>query len=137
MRQKIYLLFYAALVLGFIYFPIEDARAQTFTIYDLLAAVNSLRASYGLAPYEADSSLMTYAQEHSEYQASTGVSTHTHSDGNSPRTYGVTENVAAGTIQFMTLDFVIYQIWADSIHMNTMVGYESGYAGVGIANIRR
>lgn len=113
--------------------PWVAVSAQTFTAYDLLAAVNNLRASNGLAPYQTDGSLMAYAQEHSEYQARTGISTHIHSDGNSPRVYGVTENIASGSIGFMTLDLVMYQIWADSIHMNTMIGYESGSAGVGIA----
>ncbi len=113
--------------------PSFNATAQNFTAYDLIAAVNALRASRGLAPYEIDGGLMGYAQEHSEYQARTGISTHTHSDGLSPWAYGVTENIAAGTTSFVTLDWIIYQVWSDSIHMNTMVGYESGFAGVGIA----
>jgi len=115
---------------GLVYLP---ASAQNFSAYDLIAAVNALRANQGLEPYQVDSGLMSYAQEHSEYQARTGISTHTHSDGLSPRAYGITENIANGTTSFMTLNLVINQIWADAIHMNTMVGYESGFAGVGIA----
>jgi len=121
------------LVLCLVIVPYHSAHAQTFSASDLLAAVNALRAANGLAPYQADGGLMAYAQEHSEYQASIGTSTHTHSDGLRPQAYGVTENIAAGGSGFLTLDVIIYQIWADSLHMNTMVGYESGYAGVGIA----
>ena len=113
--------------------PLHSVQAQTFSASDLLAAVNALRAANGLSPYQADGSLMAYAQEHSEYQASIGKNTHVHSDGLSPSAYGVTENIASGGAQYLPLDAIIYQIWADSLHMNTMVGYESGYAGVGIA----
>lgn len=126
------LLFYL-FILFLLPFNRRDAQAQTFGVHDLLAAVNALRAARGLPPYQADGGLMAYAQEHSEYQAKINSSTHTHSDGLSPQAYGVTENIAAGNAQFLTLDVIINQIWADSLHMNTMVGYDSGYAGVGIA----
>lgn len=113
--------------------PLNAAQAQNFSAADVLAAVNALRRSRGLEPYKSDPALMKYAQEHSKYQASIGQSTHTHSDGLSPSAYGITENIAAGTTQFLTVDVIVYQIWADALHMNTMVGYESGFAGVGVA----
>jgi hypothetical protein len=109
------------------------ARAQSFSANDLIAAVNNLRASRGLAPYQIDGGLMSYAQEHSQYQASINTSTHNHSDGNGPSAYGVTENVAGGDVGYLTLDAVINSIWADPVHMKTMVGYDSGYVGAGIA----
>jgi LysM repeat protein len=110
-----------------------SVSAQTFSAYDVIAAVNNLRAQYGLEPYQVDGGLMSYSQQHSEYQASIGTSTHTHSDGTTPRSYGVTENIASGSASILTMDFIMRQIWSDSLHMNTMIGYDSGYAGAGIA----
>ncbi len=132
MKNNISFLIYLILFLLLVA-PLHSVQAQTFSARDLLAAVNALRAANGLAPYQADGGLMAYAQEHSEYQASIGKNTHVHSDGLSPQAYGVTENIASGGAQYLTLDAIIYQIWADSLHMNTMIGYESGFAGVGIA----
>jgi LysM repeat protein len=123
----------AALLLALLPVQLDTASAQTISAFDVIAAVNNLRAQYGLAPYQVDSGLMAYSQQHSEYQASINTSTHTHSDGTTPRSYGVTENIASGTASLLTMDFVIRQIWADSIHMNTMIGYDSGYAGAGVA----
>ncbi len=113
--------------------PARPAFAQSFGAGDIIAAVNALRASHGLAPYTVDSGLMAFALEHSQYQASIGQSTHTHSDGNSPGAHGVTENIASGSVEFMTVDLIISRIWADSVHMNTMIGYETGSVGAGVA----
>src|ERR1700690_358988 len=44
----------------------------TSTGYDLVSAVNALRASSGLPSYSVNSILMTIAQEQAEYLASTG-----------------------------------------------------------------
>jgi LysM repeat protein len=96
-------------------------------------AVNALRLSRGLAPYVVDPAMMAYAQEHSEYQASIGISTHTHSDGSLPWESGIQENVASGSVDFIDIDFIIYQVWADAVHMKPMVGYASGGMGVGVA----
>lgn len=45
--------------------------------------------------------------------------------------------LACGTPQAVLADdisdFIVNQIWSDAIHMNTMVGYASGFVGVGIA----
>lgn len=107
--------------------------AQSISASDLIAAVNALRASRGLESYQVDSSAMAYSQEHADYMASIQTGTHTHSDGSSPWANGYAENVASGSVDFMSLDFVIYTIWADDIHMKTMVGYSSGAIGAGTA----
>ena len=100
----------------------------------LIAEINGLRASYGLAPYSIDPSLMAMAQEHSEYQASIHQSTHLHSDGRTPPELGVVENVAGGTYGYVTAWDVVYNIWVDPGHLYTMTGYASGMMGVGVAN---
>lgn len=100
----------------------------------LIAEINGLRASYGLAPYSVDPSLMAMAQEHSEYQASIHRSTHEHSDGRGPMELGVVENVAGGTVGYVTAWNVVYDIWVDPGHLYTMTGYASGLMGVGVAS---
>jgi len=109
------------------------AGAQNITAYDLIGGVNDLRASYGLAPYQIDAWLMSYAQEHSDFQARTGISSHVHSDGMTPLHLGIQENVAGGHRDFINVETVIYEVWNDPVHMKTMVGHPSGFIGVGIA----
>jgi hypothetical protein len=49
------------LILPFLWGPFEKSAAQNETGYDLVAAVNALRASYGLEPYTIDYWIMDYA----------------------------------------------------------------------------
>ncbi len=112
----------------------QPAGAQTLSAAAVIAEVNTLRASQGLAPYKVDSGLMAIAQEHSEYQARIGQGTHTHSNGQSPAALGLQENVANGSSQFLTSSLIVYQIWADAIHMHTMTAYAGGSVGVGVAS---
>jgi len=124
------------ILLAFIFILIDPdikAAAQAYTPYDIINEVNVLRASKGLAPYQVDPWLMAWAQEHSEYQAAIGHGTHEHKDGTIPWSIGVHENCASGTANFMTPEFIIYKIWADPVHMKTMVGYTTGLVGVGVA----
>jgi LysM repeat protein len=60
---------------------IPPVHAQVGNGYDLVAAVNALRAANGLAPYAINSALMNSAQGHSQYQASIGTWTHYGADG--------------------------------------------------------
>jgi uncharacterized protein YkwD len=70
-------------MLGLLGLP-QGTQAQGETPYDLIDAVNNLRALNGLEPYQIDPWLMAYAHEHSDYQASMKTSTHLHSDGKLP-----------------------------------------------------
>jgi LysM repeat protein len=127
--QRYFLFILLALVI-LTSFP-DGVRAQSAGPQDLINEVNALRASNGLLPYTVDSSLMAQAQAHSDYQASIGQLTHSRADGSTPWSYGVQENIAGGT--GLTIQAAVYSIWADSVHMNTMVGYESGLVGAGVA----
>lgn len=51
---------------------------------DVIAEVNTLRASNNLPPYQVNAVLMSVAQFHADYIASTGVVTHFSADGKRP-----------------------------------------------------
>ena len=108
----------------------DRVKAQAGSAQDLITEVNALRASNGLQPYTIDGSLMAQAQAHSDYQASIGELTHTRADGSSPWSFGIQENIAGG--EGLSIQAAVYSIWADAVHMNTMVGFESGLVGAGV-----
>jgi len=109
------------------------ASAQASSAYDLINAVNSLRAGYGLTPYSIDANLMTFAQEHSDYQASIGSHTHQRADGSSASNYVSAENIGGG--MNASADTIIKSQWADELHMSTMIGYTEGSVGAGVTNV--
>lgn len=111
----------------------SGARAQD-PRSELVAVINGLRTSYGLPPYSVDPGLMAMAYEHSAYQASIHRSTHQHSDGRDPPDLGVIENVGGGTLNYVTPQVVVYEIWVDPGHLHTMIGYPAGSIGVGVAD---
>jgi uncharacterized protein YkwD/LysM repeat protein len=113
---------------------LASAAPHRLTADEIMALVNELRRSQGLQPYSIDPGITAYAQEHSEYQALTDTSTHLHSDGQVSLAHGYVENVAGGDVGYLTADAIVYEIWNDPVHMKTMVGYESGAAGVGVAS---
>lgn len=100
----------------------------------IISAVNALRAAHGLPPYIVDQGLMSYALEHSRYQASLHTATHTHSDGSTVWQHGMDENIATGMLGYLTPEYAVYTIWSDAIHMKTMISYATGSVGAGVAD---
>ena len=126
--------FILAILLAFFALPPSGfGQAQSESAYDLIATVNALRESQGLAHYSIDGGLMSYAQQHADYMASIQNATHTHSDGSLAWQNGIQENVAVGTQGFINTSYVVHTIWSDWIHWRTMMDYVSGSVGAGIA----
>jgi LysM repeat protein len=112
--------------------------------YDVISAVNALRAARGLAALQSDGSLMAAAQTHSDYMSANSLITHTGYGGTSPADravaagYGggagvvVTENIAVAQVA-AALDTIIYSIWGDSVHMNTMLNAAYTHIGAGVS----
>jgi LysM repeat protein len=109
--------------------------------YELIAEVNALRASYGLAPYEVDPILMAVAEAQNAWRVSTGATTHLGPDGSRPRDraiaagYGggatvfISENIADGT-ELTPAEAVTW--WTgDDPHLNTMIGPNYRHVGAG------
>ena len=117
--------------------------------YTLIAEVNALRASNGLAPYAINATLMSIAQAHSDYQASTGTVTHYSADGSRPYQRALaagypvggtlsaggffSENIQAG----MNLSPAgAVQAWqGDAPHLNTMLSPNLTEVGAGVTNV--
>lgn len=138
-----------AALLGLAFRPVPAWRASPAVAaphadaYELIDAVNALRATQGMAPLRVDPILMSIAQAQNNYSLSIGQVTHTGPDGSRPRErayaagYGggatvfVSENIAQGT-NLSAAEAV--QWWTgDDPHWNTMMGanYRDIGAGVG------
>jgi len=124
----------------------HPASAAAISAYDLIAVVNGLRATRGLAPLLINASLMASAQAHSNYQASIGEGTHVGPGGTHPidraraAGYGagayiaVAENITQNRENAPDiLGKAIYQDWSDDSHMNTMVNTNLQHVGAGVA----
>jgi uncharacterized protein YkwD/LysM repeat protein len=125
------------------------ARQPSFsTASELINAVNSLRATYGLAPYQTNSILMGIAQAHAEYLVSIGTMTHTGANGTRPFQRALaagylvagdlslggwfSENLTGGVGQ--TAEEAVKVWMGDDPHKNTMLSgvLQDVGAGVGV-----
>ncbi len=118
------------------------------TPYDLINAVNALRASYGLAAYGINSILMFTAQNQADFMAATGNVTHSGPDG-----IGLTdrllmagyplagdlsaggfraENITSGR-EGMSAQAAIDGWMGDAPHQNTMLSPNLTEIGAGVA----
>lgn len=117
------------LILTLFLFLLISAQVSAQSAQDLLNEVNALRVSYGLTPYAVDATLMAYAQQQSEYQASIHQTTHERPDGS-----GIparSENVCGGI--GVNASYCVKSMWTDNLHRMTMIGFTDGSAGAGYA----
>jgi LysM repeat protein len=119
------------------------SAAPSADAYELIDAVNALRASQGMGPLTIDPILMSIAQAQNDYSMSIGSVTHTGPNGSRPRErayaagYGggatvfVSENIAQGT--GLTPSEAVQWWTGDDPHWNTMMGanYRDIGAGAG------
>ena len=116
--------------------------------YDLINAVNGLRASYGLPAYSINATLMAVAQSHAEFMAATGNVSHTGAGGS-----GVTDRILAagyplagdlslggfrsenitGGAESKTAQEAISGWTGDAPHLNTMISPNLTEIGAGVA----
>jgi uncharacterized protein YkwD len=113
---------------------------------ELIDAVNKLRASYGLAPYNTNSILMSIAQTHAEYLVSISTITHVNGQGLRPfqraleAGYPVagdlslggwfSENISAGVGQ--SADEAVQAWMGDDPHKNTILSGTLQDVGAGV-----
>jgi uncharacterized protein YkwD len=141
------------MLLSIVTTPEADASARTlapvsaFNAYDLIDAVNALRASKGLAAYRVNSILMQTAQAQANYMAATGNITHYGPDGSRPfqralaAGYPVagdlslggwfSENIQGGT--GLSPQQAVNAWMGDAPHQNTMLSATLQEIGAGIA----
>jgi uncharacterized protein YkwD len=148
------LLLMALVMVAFSYPQVTLAKSTlhqpTFsTPSDLIGAVNTLRATYGLSPYRENSILMGIAQAHADYLVSIGTITHTSANGMRPFQRALaagylvagdlslggyfSENLTAGVGQ--TAKDAVETWMGDDPHKNTMLSgtLQDVGAGVGIS----
>ena len=117
----------------------------------VLAAVNALRASYGLDPYLVDGLLMISAQGQADYLTSIvpGCGGWTYRDrGGRMRMaralavgfpyvgrYWTLMRIGLSLPEHVTVETLIYEVWGDEMHMHTMRHQMGQMAGVGVASI--
>ncbi len=125
-----------------------EAPIRAGSPYDLVNAVNALRASFGLAPYSISSILMSTAQAQADFLAATGTMTHS-----GPGGIGFTarllaagyplagdlslggfraENITGGD-ESMPPEAAVDRWTGDAPHLNTMVSQYLTEIGAGVA----
>ncbi len=130
-------------------FPLSAALGAPqngLSAYDVIAAVNNLRASHGLSPYDVDPILMMAAQTQADYLASTPDFGSGHvgpggSDADAraialgfPYVQGLDINENWGMLpEGEPIETLIYRMWSDELHMHTMLHERGQLIGVGVA----
>ena len=130
---------------------IRTRAAQSYayagTPSDLVNAVNTLRASYGLPPYTVNSTLMAAAQGHADYMAATGNVSHTGAGGSTvtQRLLSLgyplagdlslggfrSENITSGS-EGMSAQEAVNRWTGDAPHLTTMISPDLTEIGAGV-----
>ena len=137
----------ALMALALLFYPFSTALAAPQaapSAYDVIAAVNALRASHGLPPYDVDPILMMAAQTQADYLASTPDhgSGHVGPGGTDadaraiklgfPYVQGLDINENWGMLQEgEPIESLIFGGWSDELHMHTMLHDRGQLLGVG------
>lgn len=142
------------IILGFVSISPSSAQGnlKPFVVdspYDLVNAVNALRASNGLPPYGINSILMYTAQSHAEFMAATGNVSHTGAGGSSvtdrllaagyPLAGDLSlggfrsENITAGSEGSSSAQSAVNSWTGDAPHLATMLSPNLTEIGAGIA----
>lgn len=122
------------------------APQKTPTAYEVIAAVNALRASHGMPPYLIDPILMMAAQGQADYLASTpnfgnghvgpggtDADARAHALGY-PDVPGLDINENWGTLrEGDPIEMLIFGGWNDPEHMHTMLHDRGQHVGCGVA----
>ncbi|MEM7112448.1 MAG: LysM peptidoglycan-binding domain-containing protein [Chloroflexota bacterium] len=139
MRQRHFYLLFIMLLGLFISQPTNNSLLAQDPASEISQLVNSLRAGFGLAPFQYNGTLAAAAQNHANWMASTAVYSHTQTNGSTPQTradavgYGgyVSENIVGGT-KLTPSQGVTW--WRNSaVHFNTMVSTRYTQMGIGFA----
>jgi uncharacterized protein YkwD len=116
--------------------------------YEVVNAVNALRASFGLSPYRISPILMSTAQAQADFLAATGSMTHS-----GPGGMGLTERLLAagyplagdlslggfrsenitGGVESIPAEAAVDQWTSDTVHLETMVSQSLTEIGAGVA----
>ena len=124
---------------------VTPAHAQAAQSSEVILLVNALRASKGLPAYRVDATLTAVAQAQAEWSAANNHFGHDGPGGNTPRDrailggYGggksisAQENVANGTLPYITPDWVVTMWQGDDIHLGALLSTRHDDIGVGYA----
>lgn len=155
MHRRTLRLILAILIMLSLFSGVSTARADgsfqwrlAGTPYDLITAVNTLRASYGLAPYTISPTLMAAAQSQADYMAATETVSHTGLNGSSvterllaagyPLAGDLSlgglrsENITSGS-ESMSAQDAVHGWTGDAPHLTTMISPALTEIGAGIA----
>ena len=127
--------------------PAQAKAPAAPNAYELIDAVNALRAQNGLSAYSINSILMNVAQAHSDYQASISTVTHYGANGSRPYQRGLaagypvagdltqggfySENIMGGP--GLSAQAVIDAWTGDAPHLNTMLSTNLTEIGAGVS----
>ncbi len=120
--------------------PSKARAAASGNPYDVIAAVNQVRASNGLAAFQVNGALMAAAQAHSDYQAASGSISHTGSGGSSPGSRAAAAGYAGSVIENIyggmnaSPQQAVSWWQGDSLHLNTLLSTRHTEAGAGVAS---
>lgn len=126
--------------------PAMAAPQAAPTAYEVIAAVNALRASHGMDPYLVDPILMLAAQMQADYLASTpnfgdghvgpggtDADARAHSLGY-PEVPGLDINENWGSLpEGVPIETLIFGGWGDAQHMHTMLHDRGQHVGAGVS----